>query len=128
MTDTERQNILSKLNQLVDPKSGRGLVDVGLVQGLVAARGRAGFMLEVAPADVPLYEAVRTEAESLLAALPGVERAQVVLTASAEPSLAPSRAEPSFAARRAPSPAADARSPEQLASRALTGVKGAALR
>ena len=46
-------------------------------------------MLEVAPADVPLYEAVRTEAESLLAALPGVERAQVVLTASAEPSLAP---------------------------------------
>jgi ATP-binding protein involved in chromosome partitioning len=89
MTDTERQNILSKLNQLVDPKSGRGLVDAGLVQGLVAARGRAGFMLEVAPADVPLYEAVRTEAESLLAALPGVERAQVVLTASAEPSLAP---------------------------------------
>lgn len=89
MTDTERQNILSKLNQLVDPKSGRGLVDARLVQGLVAARGRAGFMLEVAPADVPLYEAVRTEAESLLAALPGVERAQVVLTASAEPSLAP---------------------------------------
>ena len=46
-------------------------------------------MLEVAPADVPLYEAVRGEAESMLAALPGVERAQVVLTASAEPSLAP---------------------------------------
>jgi ATP-binding protein involved in chromosome partitioning len=46
-------------------------------------------MLEVAPADVLLYEAIRTEAESMLAALPGVERAQVVLTASAEPSLAP---------------------------------------
>jgi len=46
-------------------------------------------MLEVAPADVPLYEAVRSQAESLLAGLPGVERAQVVLTASAEPSLAP---------------------------------------
>ena len=64
-------------------------MDAGLVQGLVAARGRAGFMLEVAPADVPLYEVVRGEAESMLAALPGVERAQVVLTASAEPSLAP---------------------------------------
>lgn len=89
MSDIERQNILSKLNQIVDPKSGRGLVDAGLVQGLVAARGRAGFMLEVAPADVPLYEAVRSQAESLLAGLPGVERAQVVLTASAEPSLAP---------------------------------------
>ena len=46
-------------------------------------------MLEVAPADVALYEAVRGEAESMLAALPGIERAQVVLTASAEPSLAP---------------------------------------
>jgi len=46
-------------------------------------------MLEVAHADVPLYEAVRSQAESLLAGLPGVERAQVVLTASAEPSLAP---------------------------------------
>ena len=89
MSDTERQIILAKLNQIVDPRSGRGLVDAGLVQGLVAARGRAGFMLEVAPADVPLYEAVRTEAESILAALPGVERAQVVLTASAEPALAP---------------------------------------
>jgi ATP-binding protein involved in chromosome partitioning len=89
MTDTERQNILSKLNQIVDPRSGRGLVDAGLVQGLVAARGRAGFMLEVAPADVPLYGAVRNQAESMLAALPGVERAQVVLTASAEPTLAP---------------------------------------
>ncbi len=89
MSDTERQIILSKLNQIVDPRSGRGLVDAGLVQGLVASRGRAGFMLEVAPADVPLYEAVRGEAESMLAALPGVERAQVVLTASAEPSLAP---------------------------------------
>lgn len=89
MSDTERQIILSKLNQIVDPRSGSGLVDAGLVQGLVAARGRAGFMLEVAPADVPLYEAVRSQAESILAALPGVERAQVVLTASAEPSLAP---------------------------------------
>lgn len=89
MSDTERQKILSKLNQIVDPKSGRGLADAGLVQGLVAARGRAGFMLEVAPADVPLYEAVRSQAESMLAALPGVERAQVVLTASAEPALAP---------------------------------------
>ncbi len=46
-------------------------------------------MLEVAPADVPLYEAVRSQAESMLAALPGVERAQVVLTASAEPALPP---------------------------------------
>jgi ATP-binding protein involved in chromosome partitioning len=89
MTDPERQKILSKLNQIVDPRSGKGLVDAGLVQGLVAARGRAGFMLEVAPADVPLYETVRSQAETMLATLPGVERAQVVLTASAEPALPP---------------------------------------
>ena len=89
MSDKDRANILTILNQLIDPRSGQGLVDAGLVQGLVASRGRAGFMLEVPPADVGLYGAVREQAESALAALPGIERAQVVLTASAEPAQAP---------------------------------------
>jgi ATP-binding protein involved in chromosome partitioning len=47
MSDKDRANILAILNQLIDPRSGQGLVDAGLVQGLVASRGRAGFMLEV---------------------------------------------------------------------------------
>ena len=77
----ERSAVLKALNAVKDPKSGKGLVEAGLVQGLVAAEGRAGFMMEVEPADARLYAPVRDEAEAVLKALPGVERAQVVLTA-----------------------------------------------
>ncbi len=53
----------------------------GLVRGLVIREGRVGFMLEVPAAEVARYEPVREHAQAILAALPGIERAQVVLTA-----------------------------------------------
>ena len=81
----ERSAVLKALDAIRDPKSGRGLVAAGLVQGLVASGDRAGFMLEVEPGDAQLYAAVREEAEAVLKALPGVERAQVVLTADRAP-------------------------------------------
>ena len=100
MTETlspDRAAVLQALDRIRDPKSGAGLAEAGLVQGLVVAPGRAGFMMEVPRADVGLYETVRDEAEAMLRALPGIERAQVVLTASSsgaaahqdEPPLAP---------------------------------------
>ena len=84
----ERSAVLKALDAIRDPKSGRGLVAAGLVQGLVAAEGRAGFMLEVEAGEAQLYAAVRDEAEAALKALPGVERAQVVLTADRAPASA----------------------------------------
>ena len=78
----ERKAVLEALNAIADPKSGRGLVEAGLVQGLVARDGRAGFMMEVESQDADLYGAVRDQAEAALKALPGIERAQVVLTAA----------------------------------------------
>ena len=85
----ERKAVLQALNAIRDPKSGRGLVEAGLVQGLVAKEGRAGFMMEVEPADAQVYALVRDEAEAALKAVPGVERAQVVLTADRAPGPAP---------------------------------------
>ena len=82
----ERSAVLKALNAILDPKSGKGLVEAGLVQGLVAAQDRAGFMMEVEPADAQLYAPVRDQAEATLKALPGVGRAQVVLTADRAPS------------------------------------------
>jgi len=79
----DRDLILAALNGVVDPKSGRGLADAGLVQGLILGDGRAGFMLEVASGDAALYAPVRDAAEAALRATAGVERAQVVLTAAA---------------------------------------------
>ena len=44
----DRAQVLAALNDVVDPRSGAGLVAAGLVQGLMVGEGRAGFMLEVA--------------------------------------------------------------------------------
>lgn len=79
----DRAQVLAALDQVIDPKSGRGLSAAGLVQALVVGPDRAGFMLEVAAADAALYAPVRDAAEAALRKVSGVEKAQVVLTAAA---------------------------------------------
>ena len=76
---------LVRLNSILDPRTGKGLSDAGMVQGLSIRNGRAGFMIEVRGEEVALYEPVCKEAEAALRELPGVEKAQVVLTASEPP-------------------------------------------
>ena len=76
-----RAAALAALDHVLDPKTGQGLVAAGLVHGLALGPGRAGFMMEVPAADVGIYARVREAAEAALRSLPGVERAQVVLTA-----------------------------------------------
>ena len=80
-----RASILSALDKVVDPKSGRGLAAAGLVQGLTVGEGRAGFMLEIPAADAALYAPVREAAEKALLAIGGVQKAQVVLTTASGP-------------------------------------------
>lgn len=80
MTETSRETILEALNAIIDPVTGEGLAEAGLVRGLIFSPGRAGFMLEVPEAQVPAYAAVRDAAEAALRGL-GFDKAQVVLTA-----------------------------------------------
>ncbi len=77
----DRAAVLAALDRVVDPRSGKGLASAGLVQALVVAPGRAGFMLEVPAQDAKRFIAVRDAAEAALLTVPGVERAQVVMTA-----------------------------------------------
>jgi ATP-binding protein involved in chromosome partitioning len=79
----DRNDVYAALERILDPKSGQGLMRAGLVRGLTLGPGRAGFMMEVSASDARLYAPVRDEAEAALKAIPGVERAQVVLTAEA---------------------------------------------
>jgi len=81
----ERSAVIRALNAIKDPRTGRGLVEAGLVQGLVATADRAGFMMEVSPEDAQAYAAVRDQAEAALKQVPGVQKAQVVLTADRAP-------------------------------------------
>jgi ATP-binding protein involved in chromosome partitioning len=83
MSVPDRDRILAALDKVIDPKTGRGLVAAGLVQGLMIGEGRAGFMLEVPAEDAAQYAYIREAAEKALKAVPGVEKAQVVLTAAA---------------------------------------------
>ena len=84
MTATpNREQVIAALDRVIDPRTGQGLHAAGLVQGLMIGEGRAGFMLEVPSEDAAQYAYVRDQAEKALKAVPGVEKAQVVLTAAA---------------------------------------------
>lgn len=85
-TPADRDAALRALDTVRDPTTGNGLTSAGLVQGLVVRDGRAGFMLEVPASAAAAYGPVREEAERVLAGLPGVERAQVVLTTALQDS------------------------------------------
>ena len=99
-TSADRDAALAALDKIIDPRSGKGLAAAGLVQGLVLREGRAGFMLEVPAVDAARYGYIREAAEKALAGLPGIEKAQVVLTASATDRIA-SRASESSAKKSA---------------------------
>jgi ATP-binding protein involved in chromosome partitioning len=112
----DRATLLAALDRVIDPRTGKGLAAAGLVRGLILAPGRAGFMLEVPADQVPLYQPVRDEAERLIAGLPGVQRAQVVLTAETtggpvEPPQAPGVTRVRKGARIASDPGAQAAPP-----------------
>ena len=79
----DRDTLLALLDRVLDPRSGKGLVSAGLVQGLSVRNGRAGFMMEAPAGMLELYEPVRAAAEAALSQAPGVEKAQVVLTNTA---------------------------------------------
>ena len=81
----DRDAILAALDAIRDPQTGQGLSEAGMVRGLVVSGDRAGFMLEVPRNLAEQYEPVRQAAEQVLAGLPGVTRAQVVLTAELPP-------------------------------------------
>lgn len=88
----DRETVLAALDAVIDPKSGKGLVAAGLIQGLVVADDRAGFALEVKASDAALYAPVRDAAEAALKALEGMVKVAVVLTAETLTVSAPRRA------------------------------------
>ena len=79
----DRAVVLAALDQIIDPKSGRGLVASRRVRGLTLGPGRAGFVLEVEPQDMTLYQPTRRLAEEALRGIEGVSQAQVALTPDA---------------------------------------------
>jgi ATP-binding protein involved in chromosome partitioning len=85
MAQATREQVLRALDQVIDPVSGRSIVQEDLVQGLVLRDGHVGFALEVDARRGPAAEPLRKASEDAVAALPGVLSVTAVLTAHQEP-------------------------------------------
>jgi len=76
-----REDILKALDQVIDPASGRTVVQQDMIQGLVVKDGHVGFVLEV-PADRGAQsEPLRKICEAMVLGVKGVKSVTAVLTA-----------------------------------------------
>jgi ATP-binding protein involved in chromosome partitioning len=76
-----RDDVLKALDQVVDPVSGRTVVQQDMIQGLVVKDGHVGFVLEVAPEQAPQSEPLRKICEAMVLGVKGVKSVTAVLTA-----------------------------------------------
>jgi ATP-binding protein involved in chromosome partitioning len=78
---TLRDDVLKALDQVIDPVSGRTVVQQDMIQGLVVKDGHVGFVLEVAPGQGPQSEPLRKICEAMVLGVSGVKSVTAVLTA-----------------------------------------------
>ena len=95
-----RETVLDALKTLNDPTTGTDMVAAGLVRALSVEDGSVRFVMEIDGAKADTYAPLRAKAEALVAALDGVEKASVMMTAHSQkappPDLKPSKpAQPS---------------------------------
>ena len=76
-----RDDILHALDQVIDPVSGRSVVQQNMIAGLTVRNGHVGFALEVPAAQGSAAEPLRVASEAAVAKLPGILSVTAVLTA-----------------------------------------------
>ena len=88
------------LRSVLDPISGRNLIDAGLLEAIEQRGGLVQATLRIDRAQASAMEPVRRAAETALAAVPGVRNATVILTAHRGPAQGPAPAAPGHAPLR----------------------------
>jgi ATP-binding protein involved in chromosome partitioning len=86
-----REDILKALDQVIDPVSGRSVVQQDMIGGLVVKGGHVGFALEVPARRGPAAEPLRAACEDAARKVPGVLSVTAVLTAHQEADAAEAR-------------------------------------
>ncbi len=81
MPQATRNDVLKALDGIIDPVSGRTVVQQDMIQGLVVRDGHVGFALEVDPRRGAEAEPLCKACEKAVRALPGVLSVTAVLTA-----------------------------------------------
>jgi len=76
-----REDVWKALDQVIDPVSGRSVVQQDMIQGLVVKDGHVGFVLEVAAGRGPQSEPLRKICEAMALGVKGVKSVTAVLTA-----------------------------------------------
>jgi ATP-binding protein involved in chromosome partitioning len=76
-----REDVLRALDQVIDPASGRSVVQQDMIQGLVVKDGHVGFVLEVPAGRGPGSEPLRKICEAMALGVKGVKSVTAVLTA-----------------------------------------------
>jgi ATP-binding protein involved in chromosome partitioning len=76
-----RETVLSALSAVPMPGRGGSIVEADIVRALAVEGSTVRFVLEVDPSEGARLEPVRAAAEAAVAALPGVDRVSVLLTA-----------------------------------------------
>jgi ATP-binding protein involved in chromosome partitioning len=85
----DRETLLAALDRMPLPGGG-SLVSRDLIRALVIEEGRVRFVIEAAtPAEAQFLAPYRQQAEDMVAAMPGVTGAQVLLTAHSPAAKAP---------------------------------------
>ncbi|MBV1886713.1 MAG: Mrp/NBP35 family ATP-binding protein [Parvibaculaceae bacterium] len=112
-----KEAILSALREVIDPDTGKNVVDSGMMQGLIVRNGNVGFSLEVDPAEGAKKEPLRKMCEDRLMKLKGLISVTAVLTAH-------SSAEERKAAQPAPAPTTPKPQPKRAAPPPTLGIPG----
>jgi len=81
MSSVTRDDVAAALSVVIDDETGKDVVTVGMLQGLVVREGHVGFSLEVDPARGAEKEPLRQACEAAVKRLPGVLSVTAVLTA-----------------------------------------------
>jgi ATP-binding protein involved in chromosome partitioning len=102
MAQATRDDILKALDRIIDPVSGRSVVQQDIIQGLIVRDGNVGFAVEVDAARGPAAEPLRKACEDAVAALPGVLSVTAVLTAHQTSAPKPAPQRPAHAHRAEP--------------------------
>jgi ATP-binding protein involved in chromosome partitioning len=123
---TLRDDVLKALDQVIDPVSGRTVIQQDMIQGLVVKDGHVGFVLEVAPGQGPKSEPLRKICEAMVLGVKGVKSVTAVLTAHEDhphqgPQPAPQRGHDHHHHEPAPRPQVKRQAPAPQAG--IPGVK-----
>jgi ATP-binding protein involved in chromosome partitioning len=80
-TDTVDEALVRRaLDAITAPRSGKGLLEAGMVGGISIAGGKVAIALEVDPAMGPALESLRREVERRVGTLPGVSQVTAMLS------------------------------------------------